>query len=645
MSKVRLWIYGGVIFFAVSVYSQINSDDLNSGLRLNHEKKYNEAILLFNKILKGDPHHLVALQGIGLSLLELKEYDQSLQYLERARLLDNNNITTLSLMARLYEAKGISYKSHYYYRRVHLLDPYFLEAYLGRARIFTKDRHYHSAIEMYNKVLSVDPYHEGALVGLSSVYQHMDEAEMALQIEKKHIEIKPRDSDAILRIAALHERRGEAQTAIEWYEKAQKINPKNEMVLTKLSLLYANVNQIDNSLLALQKATELQGRDIKAFVTLGRSYAWTDRMEKAIKAFERGRELDPKNISILTELANVYLLNGEWDRAKKLYHEALAIDPKHKEALEGLSKTKADARPILTSRVNYKTRKDRISGSSGTERIRYELSQEMEWSIDSTNRITLGYQNNHHYQTDRGTQLKDYNYDQEIGFLKYRLKLDEQLILSTQGDYNFFNNKGTNTFNFKKDELHRFSAFSYLLYTHENFYMFAAVQRDHLLRLLNPNVLVEDPYHDYSWTGGINFSDYLETKLYYSFTDFTKGVHDQHDIDVGFTYRLPFLTQMEMGYSFEYIGNPPSRIHTPSLRFQDNIGKGILTDFLYEYILDNNKNDQGRTYKHFLKGIVSVPIYQKLALNFDGRYLYEFGNDHDSEREFRVFLTLPLGIF
>ena len=139
MSKVRLWIYGGVIFFAVSVYSQINSDDLNSGLRLNHEKKYNEAILLFNKILKGDPHHLVALQGIGLSLLELKEYDQSLQYLERARLLDNNNITTLSLMARLYEAKGISYKSHYYYRRVHLLDPYFLEAYLGRARIFTKD--------------------------------------------------------------------------------------------------------------------------------------------------------------------------------------------------------------------------------------------------------------------------------------------------------------------------------------------------------------------------------------------------------------------------------------------------------------------------------------------------------------------------
>src|SRR3989338_9491306 len=107
MSKVRLWIYVGVIFFSVSVYSQINSDDLNSGLRLNQEKKYREAISFFEKVLKEDPHHLVALQGIGMSHLELKTYDQSLEFLERARLLDNNSITTLSLMARLYEAKGI----------------------------------------------------------------------------------------------------------------------------------------------------------------------------------------------------------------------------------------------------------------------------------------------------------------------------------------------------------------------------------------------------------------------------------------------------------------------------------------------------------------------------------------------------------
>ena len=49
MSKVRLWIYVGVISFSVSVYSQINSDDLNSGLRLNHEKKYNEAILALSQ--------------------------------------------------------------------------------------------------------------------------------------------------------------------------------------------------------------------------------------------------------------------------------------------------------------------------------------------------------------------------------------------------------------------------------------------------------------------------------------------------------------------------------------------------------------------------------------------------------------------
>lgn len=67
----------------LSVTMSGHSDSIQTGLTLYNEKKLNEALLHFEKILQSDSSDLTSKKYAGLASLRLKEYDKALDYFKQ----------------------------------------------------------------------------------------------------------------------------------------------------------------------------------------------------------------------------------------------------------------------------------------------------------------------------------------------------------------------------------------------------------------------------------------------------------------------------------------------------------------------------------------------------------------------------------
>ncbi|MBI4040683.1 MAG: tetratricopeptide repeat protein [Deltaproteobacteria bacterium] len=614
---------------------------LEKALAFAKTHHYRKAIPLFKKVLEEEPKNLSALQGIGWCLYTLQHYKDSLYYFERAYPIDSKNTVTHLGLAMGYEKENILHQSLFYYKKVISFEPTHITAHLGIARIFVQNEQLNSAAKTYQSILELDPYQKDALQGLALVYRKQRKLHEALSIEKKTLEIKPKDKETLLRIAALHENEGHIEDAIFWYEKAKKVAPTDNVIYAKLSLLYNQVGKTEDAILALKQANELQGGNLKNFITLGRAYTWLARVDEAIATYEQAATLFPNDPAVLHELAKAYLLKDRWDQAEILYQKIVKLDPHHSLAKMGLKEIREKKWPIWTSRFQYKERKDKDPSNHDTKTHKLEYAQEMQMNVTPRTIWKAFYQRNHHDQDDLEAHSQNYDFTQDIVSVTYKTNLADDFIVSARANFNHFDNQGPNAYNTQKD-LDRLTAFSYFLFSQKSFYIFAFFQRALLLRLKSPNVLKQDPYHENALTWGWNLTQNLESIFYYAYTNYQE-IKDTHNIQTSLFYILPFWRKLQMGYQFEWLTDPLSRVQTARLRFQDTFFRTITAQLLYKFSWDHNKTDAGLTYIQNLNGRLSLPLYKSLTLHVDSTLEFEFGKDHDRKQEHLAYLEVPLG--
>ncbi len=638
---------GSLIFFSLFIFhiwqacAQSSPDLLKQAIQFTEEKKHEEAIEIFKKILLTEPNHPAALEGLGVNYFLLKKYKESQEALENLLKLNPNSLTALLTLGKLFEEQDIYYKANYYYEKALKLDVYQLEAYWGKGRVFNKDRQYRNAIEVFKKGLNLDPYHKGILQGLAFAHRRLGDYSEAIVYEKKILELYPEDLEAILRTADHYESLHNTKSAIFWYEKAKKINPKDERIYVKLALLYSKSDQVDEAATALQKAIELQEGNIDNYITLGRVYGWLSRLDEARAVFENAIRIDPKNVDVLNDLATVELFSGNWDKAEQRFKEVLKIAPKDKNALKGLEEVRMDKAPLFTSRVRVVRDSDKDHATEARVSERREYSQEFIYRFSPSFFMEGRYQRTNRYQDIVGGD-REFKFKQDIGSIKFNAKMGKYFLMSGRGELNHFVNVERQLFNFKKD-FDQISAYLYGLWEKGKIFGFGTVSRSLLLRRINPDHLRMEPFHSYGSSFGYNFTRSFQSVLRYSYIDFI-GPHERHDIESTTTWRLPFFKQIELGYGFNWLSNPSSRIHSGSIQFQEQFFRSLLFELLYKLDFDDNKIDAGLVRVHHGRMLTSFPIYKKISLNFEAEVDVEDGKDNDLTQTYRTYLHVPLGI-
>lgn len=239
------------------------------GLTLADMRKYDEALADFDKVLELDPGHLATLAAKIEVLTRQERYDDALALLEKLR--------------------GLMPQS---------VDPWVLQA---RVHGFQKD--FEAAAEDLNSALKIDSDNLGVLLLRASVFQELKQTDKALADVEQVLKMAP-DSTAAMRLrSAILAGAGKFEEAIKQFEELQKKAPEDLEVNLRLALIYSGEKKLEKAVELFSKVLASEPTNVIALRGRADTLLILGRHSEAIADFEKALKQAPNDDGLLNNLA------------------------------------------------------------------------------------------------------------------------------------------------------------------------------------------------------------------------------------------------------------------------------------------------------------------------------------------------------
>jgi tetratricopeptide (TPR) repeat protein len=289
---------------------------LEEGARLIREKRWEEAIRLFEEMARRSPAQEEVYYHLGVSYLELGRFEKAEEALKRAL----------------------------------RLNPEYTSAYLQLARLYEETQRLQEALGTYERIIEVDPMGEMAQFSLlkKSLIEGIflarsGDFDGALRLFKSAAEIAPDDPAAHYNIGQVYLRKKNEAKAEEAFRKVAELDPGHQEARLHLGNLYERQKRMEEALEAFISAAQINpnspgGKSAQAKIPLlqGILLAQRGKAEEALAAFRQALRISPDPAPIFFNIAQVYLGQGDFENAEAALSRTLQVDPKHQGALLNL---------------------------------------------------------------------------------------------------------------------------------------------------------------------------------------------------------------------------------------------------------------------------------------------------------------------
>jgi tetratricopeptide (TPR) repeat protein len=308
-------------------------------------KNFEEALSIYDVVIKYDPRNGLAYIEKGIVLIELGRSDDAVEHFTTAlNLLPNDVLLPDYLGNLLFQLKRYSealpHLTHY------------LDLNRDEDEIWYKKGKSHQylnqnqkAIDSYDKAIKINPKNANYWSARASVLEILDKNEDALNNYDRAIEINPKNDSLWNNRGFVLNKLHRYQEAISAYEKAQELAPQNETILNNIEQLTQDLIQpckelfgnkqyeetinlssfilkhdTENEEIIRIKAysvfkTEQYKKSITVFnhllklnptndhdwYTIGKAYGEIDDLEKALDCFSMALKINDNNIDASTE--------------------------------------------------------------------------------------------------------------------------------------------------------------------------------------------------------------------------------------------------------------------------------------------------------------------------------------------------------
>lgn len=262
------------------------------------------AIRLFKQGLSVEPNCADAYVGIGEAQLRLGKRDEAIKTLNKAIVLDPQN----------------------------------LNAYMCRARTYRKEEDYQNVLDDTTTIINLKPNAEAYLLRakakfyLSSFEVNEFENEGFNDIEKA-IKLNPNLASAYNAKAVFLASRKRVKEAIAALNKAIELNPKDSDYYKHRSSAYFHLKQYDKSLKDIDKVIEMNPRSGEPLALKAGLYAQTGRLEEAFDFYSKALRADPDKFRYHYQRAEISLKLKNYQNAVEDYSKIIAANPLDDEAL------------------------------------------------------------------------------------------------------------------------------------------------------------------------------------------------------------------------------------------------------------------------------------------------------------------------
>ncbi len=364
-----------VLFFLIlmSVLSRADPQDsagarYEAGKNAQLQNNLTLAVEMYRVALIINPNYLEPLIGLAESFFVMEEYEEALNYLERAKMLAKNNLDLPILEGRIYIALNKLVRARELFEAVLARDPNNLEARYGLAELDIALGRKQNAARRYIESLKIAPQNMKALLSLALFYEASGNPETTgayLELALKYhsndplvhftagrfslntrnldhaenhlltaISLNPEYREARRLLAHVHLLRDQSDEAIAIIKEILEIDRNDPLTWYILGLAYERNGNVNQAIHSLAQALRLRSDDEIARIAL-ENIALAElpindpvRKKYAVYHLDRGKAFTQKNF---------------FDKAFQEYRRCLRLDPEDKEgrlAYAGLFKTR-----------------------------------------------------------------------------------------------------------------------------------------------------------------------------------------------------------------------------------------------------------------------------------------------------------------
>lgn len=217
------------------------------------------AIGAMHHLLKVLPGNKTAFERLGKYYFLVKEYENSIKYLNSALKIDPNDAEALFYKGYDYKESGNAKMATLHFQKVIEIKPDYLQAYL-QLGLLSADANDPKAVSYFSSALAMDPGNKGALYARGMYYQQHDSIKLAL---KDYMAFLQKDSSSELvnyAAAYCNYLLKNYSQALHYFDRAILINSIYEQAYYGRGLTYKAMHRNAEAAADLKKAEELRSK-------------------------------------------------------------------------------------------------------------------------------------------------------------------------------------------------------------------------------------------------------------------------------------------------------------------------------------------------------------------------------------------------
>jgi tetratricopeptide (TPR) repeat protein len=175
----------------------------NLGILAAREGNYDQAIEYFQRALQIDPQHSIALQNLGSAYRQKKDWPQAKSALERALTLNPNDPEANYSLGMVYAQQNDTDRAYQYLQKAIALRPAYPEALNNLGILYLRTNRSAEAIQSFEQSIRVAPEYEQAYLNLSQVYAIQGDRQKAKGVLQELLQQRPENVQAQQALKAL----------------------------------------------------------------------------------------------------------------------------------------------------------------------------------------------------------------------------------------------------------------------------------------------------------------------------------------------------------------------------------------------------------------------------------------------------------
>ncbi len=281
--------------------------------------------------------------AIGRILLDEKRYTEAITLFEGMLARNENKDVARSMLALTYYESGNTEKAKTILRQVPVTSKDYEESILMLAQILLGEKDTPRAITLLRNEIATEQTRRSSFYFLlANLLREEGDSAAGKEIFEQALLVFPGNDKILVEYGLFFDRLGDVEQAVEKMEQALAIAPDNFHALNYLGYTWADKGvNLEKALEYTKKAVALQPDDGFIRDSLGWAYFKMGRYAEAVVELEAAAGMQPEDPTIHEHLGDAYRMAGDLEKAVEAYEKAVRLYSDDAKKAHALSEIKA----------------------------------------------------------------------------------------------------------------------------------------------------------------------------------------------------------------------------------------------------------------------------------------------------------------